>query len=164
MDPEIRIPSSHILFRHRCGGSPLGTREFRRLFAPTPRGARLARQFAAAQLDEWDFPHDGELSRTASLIVAELAGNAVSHGRVPGRSFALGLIAAPAHARGVLRIEVCDARTGMRPPSVAELPDAESESGRGLVLVAALAARWGVSERRPGPAPGKTVWAELDLP
>ncbi|CAL9638058.1 hypothetical protein [Streptomyces griseomycini] len=36
-------------------------------------------------------------------------------------------------------------------------PDTDSESGRGLLLVTALAADWGVTDRRPGP--GKTVWA-----
>ncbi len=36
------------------------------------------------------------------------------------------------------------------------------EHGRGLVLVAALADRWEVLERKP--SPGKTVRAEIDLP
>ena len=37
----------------------------------------------------------------------------------------------------------------------------DAESGRGLVLVTALADRWGVEPYSPG---GKTVWAELRLP
>lgn len=41
-----------------------------------------------------------------------------------------------------------------------ESPDADSESGRGLLLVEALSVRWG-TER--GPFPRKTVWAEVAL-
>lgn len=37
---------------------------------------------------------------------------------------------------------------------------ADEPCGRGLVIVAALAGRWGVVE---GPVPRKTVWAEIDL-
>ncbi|WP_442270827.1 hypothetical protein [Streptomyces sp. M-16] len=39
--------------------------------------------------------------------------------------------------------------------------DPGSEGGRGLVVVAAVADRWGVEE---GPSPCKAVWVELDLP
>ncbi len=52
------------------------------LLSPTPRGARLARLLAAEQLRSWGLP----LS-PAEQIVAELAANAATHGRVPGRDF-----------------------------------------------------------------------------
>jgi hypothetical protein len=52
-------------------------------------------------------------------------------------------------------VEVSDTRAERRPAATA--PDAESESGRGLLLVTALADDWGVTDRRCGP--GKTVWA-----
>ncbi|MEU3891106.1 ATP-binding protein [Streptomyces sp. NPDC029041] len=119
----------------------------------TRRGARLARLLATEQLRSWELPFD-----PARLIVAELASNAAVHGRVPGRSFRLGLIVT---AAATLRIEVTDAR-GEQPPAQARATaDAEpSEAGHGLVLVEALADRWGV---RTGPVPCKTVWAELDL-
>ncbi|TLS45930.1 ATP-binding protein [Streptomyces montanus] len=58
---------------------------------------------------------------------------------------------------GTLRIEVTDTR-GDRPVPRPQPPSPEAESGRGLVLVEALADRWGVTS---GPAPRKTVWAEL---
>ena len=90
----------------------------------------------------------------AEHIVAELAVNAATHGRVPGRDFRLTLYV----VGGTLRIEVTDTR-GDRLPRV-ELPAPEAETGRGLVLVDALADRWGVA---PGPRPRKTVWAEIDL-
>ncbi|GGW88437.1 hypothetical protein GCM10010383_16610 [Streptomyces lomondensis] len=55
-----------------------------------------------------------------------------------------------------IRIEVTDTR-GDRLPAL-RAPDAVAESGRGLLLVEALADRWGVTEGR---FPRKTVWAEL---
>jgi anti-sigma regulatory factor (Ser/Thr protein kinase) len=119
----------------------------------TRRGARLARLLATEQLRSWELPFD-----PARLIVAELATNAAVHGRVPGRSFRLGLIVT---APATLRIEVTDARGEQLPPRARVIAGAEpTGSGRGLVLVEALADRWGV---RTGPVPCKTVWAELDL-
>ncbi|MGW4109152.1 ATP-binding protein, partial [Streptomyces sp. NPDC004976] len=44
-----------------------------------------------------------------------------------------------------------------RRPLVASPADPDAESGRGLLLVTALADDWGVTDRRGGP--GKTVWA-----
>lgn len=122
-------------------------RSFTALLSSTPRGARLARLLATEQLRAWECPSD-----EAAQIVAELATNAATHGRVPGRDFRVTL-----HVVGTtLRIEVTDTR-GDRHPRLGSVPDAES--GRGLLLVDALADRWGVA---PGPHPRKTVWAELD--
>ncbi|PAZ14611.1 hypothetical protein CLM62_18445 [Streptomyces sp. SA15] len=123
-------------------------RNFTVLLSPTPRGARLARLLATEQLRAWDLPLD-----TAPQIVAELATNAATHGRVPGRDFRLTLYV----VGGTLRIEVTDTR-GDRHPHLAPT-DPDAESGRGLLLVDALADRWGVT---PGPHPRKTVWAELN--
>jgi anti-sigma regulatory factor (Ser/Thr protein kinase) len=152
-------------FHHRTAGCPFGIREFRTRFTSTPRGARLARRLAAVRMDEWGLAYDGDTSRTASLLVAELANNAVTHGHVPGRDFGLRLALTPVTAPGpgVLRIEVSDARGETSPGSPPQPPAPGAESGRGLLLVAALAARWGVADRDPAPAPGKTVWAELEL-
>ncbi|MEU4351679.1 ATP-binding protein [Streptomyces sp. NPDC023838] len=128
------------------------TTEFVRRFTSTRRGARLARVLSLGQLDAWGVPHGSEASDAAALVVAELAANAVLHGRVPGRDFELRLVLGT-----VLRIEVTDTRTEGLPrrPEVA----GDAEGGRGLLLVEALAKAWGVDERPPG----KTVWAELDL-
>lgn len=90
----------------------------------------------------------------ARLIVAELTANAALHGRVLGRSFRLDLVLATDQ---VLRIEVTDTRGDVLPSRQAATEPAES--GYGLLLVEELADRWGV---RTGPAPCKTVWAELD--
>ncbi|MHA5053127.1 ATP-binding protein [Streptomyces sp. SD15] len=125
--------------------------EFAQLLSSTRTGARLARRLTAQQLHDWGFPHSGELNDAAAQVVAELAANAVTHGRVPGRSFLLRLVRESA----TLRIEVTDA-CGERRPEIRQL-EPEGESGRGLRLVEALATDWGVTDR----ALGKTVWAEL---
>ncbi|MEU6479676.1 ATP-binding protein [Streptomyces sp. NPDC047017] len=117
------------------------------LLSATRRGARLARLLTEAELRRWGLP-----TETASHLVAELAANAATHGRVPGRDFRLTLYV----IGGTLRIEVTDTR-GDRLP-VPRQPAEDAESGRGLLLVDALADRWGVAEDR---FPRKTVWAEL---
>jgi anti-sigma regulatory factor (Ser/Thr protein kinase) len=128
-------------------GSPL--RNFSVLLSPTPRGARLARLLATEQLRAWGLPLD-----PAQLIVAELATNAATHGRVAGRNFQLLLYV----VGRTLRVEVTDTR-GDRLPRL-QPADATEEAGRGLTLVAALADRWGVAHGLP---PRKTVWAELTV-
>ncbi|MEU5309249.1 ATP-binding protein [Streptomyces sp. NPDC021562] len=117
--------------------------------SPTPRGARLARLLTAEQLRMWGLPLD-----PATQIVAELAANAATHGRVPGRDFGLLLYV----VGSTLRIEVTDTRGDLQPQPQHSAPDAES--GRGLVLVDALADKWGVT---PGLSPRKTVWAEIEM-
>ncbi|MEU7583732.1 ATP-binding protein [Streptomyces sp. NPDC041068] len=130
-------------------------REITERLSATPRGARLARRLARYHLDGWGIAYDSELSGAAEAIVAELAINAVTHGRVPGRDFELSLTL---HA-DTLRIEVTDTRGERTPPETPEPPAPDGESGRGLVIVAALAAEWGVDGRTVG----KTVWAHLAL-
>ncbi|MFI8503323.1 ATP-binding protein [Streptomyces sp. NPDC085524] len=92
----------------------------------TPRGARAARALAVAQLAEHRLPFED-----AAQVVAELAANAVTHGRVRGLDFRLALVLAPGPT---LRIEVSDTRREAGPPALAEVPEDEAESGRGLAL------------------------------
>ncbi|QKW07578.1 ATP-binding protein [Streptomyces sp. NA04227] len=151
--------------------TPTFAREFTQRFRSTARGARLARRLTVQRLDAWGVPETSELSQAAALVVAELAANAATHGRVPGRDFALRV----ALDRAELRVEVSDTR-GERtvptdtaappPPDLATSPPPDAtpapsavlqESGRGLLLVAALAREWGVTSRTIG----KTVWAVL---
>jgi anti-sigma regulatory factor (Ser/Thr protein kinase) len=122
----------------------------------TPRGARLARKLAVRRMGEWGYPPASDTSGTVALLVAELASNAVRHGRVPGRDFRLRLTVFGAPTR-TIRIEVSDARED-RLPVRPQVPSAEDETGRGLLLVELLATRWGVAPRTPV---GKTVWAEV---
>ncbi|MFB7107908.1 ATP-binding protein [Streptomyces sp. NPDC056291] len=126
-----------------------GTHNFSVLLSSTPRGARLARLLTTDQLRTW-----GLTSEAASHVVAELAANAATHGRLPGRSFRLTLYV----VSGTLRIEVTDTRCDRRPKL--QEPDDDAESGWGLLLVDALADRWGIAEGR---FPRKTIWAELRL-
>ncbi|MFF5706224.1 ATP-binding protein [Streptomyces sp. NPDC012794] len=126
-------------------------RMFTQRFSCTPRGARLARQLALVSLHDWGVPEGTALSADAGLLVAELASNAVTHGRVIGRDFELRMTL----LEGVLRLEVSDPRRERRP---AVRPQAgQAESGYGLRIVEALATDWGVMDR----IIGKTVWAEL---
>ncbi|MFJ9003933.1 ATP-binding protein [Streptomyces canus] len=131
-------------------------RVFTQRLSATPRGARLARHLALNQLHDWGIPHGTPTAENVEVIVAELAANAVTHGRVPGRDFELRLSLVP----GSVRVEVTDTRgepfASVRPSGPLE------DGGRGLLLVDALADRWEVLDREP--PPGKTVRAEVDLP
>lgn len=130
------------------------TARFRTLFPSTPRGAHTARHAA----ERWLAEHLGQRgtrddgTATVSLVVGELTANAARHGRVPGRHARLVLTVTPA----AVRVEVTDAR-GECPPVPAGETGAVGESGRGLLLVAALTDAWGCEPYPPG---GKTVWAE----
>ncbi|MFI0814393.1 ATP-binding protein [Streptomyces sp. NPDC021098] len=139
-----------------------GSHRFSQRLSPTRRGARLARLLAVQQLSDWGWTHDDESTHTAALLVAELAANAVQHGRVPGRDFLLALVLArPVSGAATLRIEVADCRDERLPRPVSVMPlCADDEHGRGLVLVDSLATRWGVEPRHPC---GKIVWAEVQL-
>ncbi|WP_330460745.1 ATP-binding protein [Streptomyces sp. NBC_00820] len=135
--------------------SPVST--FSMLFSSTPRGARLARRLAGHRLDTWGIPYDSDPHDALTLIVAELCANAVRHGHVPGRDFRLQLTC----ETKAVRVEVTDTRTE-RLPATHTTADPVSERGRGLLLVTCLATRWDWHQRPDGP--GKTVWAEYELP
>lgn len=135
------------------------THHFEMRFSSTPRGARLARRLSAERLDAWGIPYDTDVHDTLTLLVAELAANAVRHGRVPGRDFLLRLTAHEA----TVRIEVTDTRGERLPAPPGGVPGPDRTGGRGLLLVECLAERWGWYPRSSG-APGKTVWAEYDTP
>ncbi|MFG3047967.1 ATP-binding protein [Streptomyces sp. NPDC048241] len=125
-------------------------RTFAQRFSATRRGARLARMLAVHQLDRWGHPYGSPTSEAVALVVAELAANAVLHGRVPGRDFEVRLH----RGDNSVRVEVSDTH-----PAHPKLPapDPTAEGGRGLLLIEAVATRWGTSPRT---GPGKTVWAE----
>ncbi|WP_104783118.1 MULTISPECIES: ATP-binding protein [Streptomyces] len=128
-------------------------------FPSSPHGAQLARRHAVRWMEQGGYPPASDATCAVALVVGELAANAVRHGRVPGRDFGLRL--ALDRAADLLRIEIADAASAKRLPTAAPSSHPEGESGRGLLLVDALAARWGSAPRRPV---GKTVWAELRLP
>ncbi|MGW7351793.1 ATP-binding protein [Streptomyces sp. NPDC054784] len=131
-------------------------RRFTMLLSSTRRGAHLARLLAVDQLRDWHAPSG--IREPAEVIVSELAANAALHGVLPGRGFRLTLLLSPGGDR--LRIEVTDGCGERRPPEVVppQPPGDDAESGRGLILVDALAERWGTEAYAPS---GKTVWAEV---
>ena len=109
-----------------------------------------ARAFVARRLD--GLPAD--LCDDALLLTSELVSNVVRHGEVPAR---LELTV----SGGELRIVVHDS-SSVLPPLAHENArvDTTAASGRGLIIVTAIARAWGVSTE-PGVV-GKGVWVELD--
>ena len=106
--------------------------------------AASARRFTEGRLHTWGC--DG-LAEAARLLVSELVVNAVLHA---GSSASVVL----RFDGRCLRGEVGD-ESRVAPMKLVRSPSAPT--GRGLVIVDALADRWGV-DRRPG---GKVVWFEL---
>ncbi|MEV2277990.1 ATP-binding protein [Nocardiopsis sp. NPDC049922] len=122
-EPRRRLPLRRCSFR----------------FAGRPEGVREARYWLDRRIALADAPE--EVADTARLLLSELATNSVQHS--PARRGERGGF----HVRafffhGWLRVEVRD--TNGRPPTLRIIsPDAMAEGGRGLVLVNALASRWG---------------------
>jgi anti-sigma regulatory factor (Ser/Thr protein kinase) len=115
---------------------------------PEPTSPRRARRFIRDFCVATDLSND--LCETAALLTSELVTNAVRY----GGSRAVLDAQAPG---GVLRVSVQDDNPDL--PEVGLVPDVTEESGRGVLLVSALADRWGVETA----GPGKAVWFELDL-
>ncbi|MDX2898335.1 serine/threonine-protein phosphatase, partial [Streptomyces scabiei] len=112
--------------------------------ADEPAAVAKARSHVTRQLGDWGL---AEAEFTAELVASELVTNAIRYGRPPIR---LRLI----HDRTLL-CEVSD--SGGTTPHLRRAR-AFDEGGRGLLLVAQLADRWGTRRARRG----KTVWAELN--
>jgi CheY-like chemotaxis protein/anti-sigma regulatory factor (Ser/Thr protein kinase) len=114
---------------------------------PRPADVRLARRFLAAHCERWGCD---PIVDDAEIVVTELVTNAFVHAATTCRL-------ALSFSRGRLRIEVRDEAEGAPDP---QAPDTARESGRGLLLVSAMADAWGVEPLRDG----KVVWADLRLP
>ncbi|WP_311765410.1 ATP-binding protein [Streptomyces zingiberis] len=125
-------------------------------FTSSSRGARFARRLAVRRMADWGYPPESDVACAVAVVVGEPAANAVRHGRVPGRDFRLRLSLDA--VAGLVRVEVADAAGERRPAAGPVLPGPGAESGRGLLLVEALAVRWGSAPRHPV---GKTIWAEI---
>ncbi|MEU9379896.1 SpoIIE family protein phosphatase [Streptomyces sp. NPDC048279] len=112
---------------------------------PDPALVADARARVLDRLEAW---HLSDAAFAAELVVSELVTNAIRYGQPP---IQLRLI------RGTtLLCEVSDA-SGTAP----HLRRARTydEGGRGLLLIAQLARRWGTRHQPPG----KTIWAEIEL-
>ncbi|MGW9299947.1 ATP-binding protein [Streptomyces cyaneofuscatus] len=113
----------------------------------------VVRKFTRKALIEWGYE---ERAYDVLLCVTELATNALRHGVPPGRGFRVKVFLD--RLEEVIRIELHDSGDG-EVRMADGLPGVEDEGGRGLLLVSALADKWGVAERNPG----KIVWCEFNL-
>ncbi|MFB4308356.1 ATP-binding protein [Actinomadura sp. GTD37] len=101
---------------------------------------------------EWFQDRGFDDAYTAQLIVSELVTNALLHGQPP---IVVRVVRDEADGRPVIEVE--DSGGGL--PCVQ--PESESAiSGRGLLLVAALAEEWGTDPLAKG---GKVTWAKCAL-
>lgn len=115
---------------------------------PSDRTApAVARERTRAALRQWRLP---ALLDPLLLVVSELVGNAVRHGRPPVAMLLR-------RTDGSVRVEVHD--EDARPPVLGgELPAEDAESGRGGYLVEAVADDVGVEQVE---GDGKVVWATV---
>jgi anti-sigma regulatory factor (Ser/Thr protein kinase) len=113
--------------------------------ATGPAAAAGARSQVRAAIWAWDVPADPDI---AVLLTSELVTNAIRH--APGGTIALAISC----SSGQLRVEVHDTSRFLPVPQDAP---ADAEAGRGLTLVATLAADWGFY-RTPA---GKAVYFTL---
>jgi anti-sigma regulatory factor (Ser/Thr protein kinase) len=112
----------------------------------TPRSVVVARRVLRELLGVWGAPQD---RADAELLTTELVANVVDHvGGDQGMTLEVDL------AEDWLRIAVVDG-SAVR-PVVRELSAVRSR-GRGLQMVAAIAARWGVDDHHGG----KRIWLDL---
>ncbi len=112
----------------------------------TTQSVRRARRTIAAFLDPTEVP--GAVVEDVLLLVSELVTNAVVHAGSPA------VVRLDADLERI-KVAVAD-REAEKKPSIRE-PDPSSSSGRGVLLVDRLAARWGVEPQ----CTGKVVWFEL---
>ncbi len=103
-----------------------------------------ARRFVGEKLAEWQL---ADLRDVAYLVVSELAANAITHAE---SDYEVTVTATD----GGVRVAVTDHGPGFPAAGPAQLV---SEHGRGLLLVAAMTADWGVEPT----GDGKVVWAEI---
>ncbi|WP_351236045.1 SpoIIE family protein phosphatase [Streptomyces sp. NPDC002133] len=114
--------------------------------ASDPAIVAQARKQATDQLAAWGLSHAAFITE---LVVSELVTNAIRYGKPP---IQLRMI----HHNSTLICEVTDTSSTTPHMRRARIHD---EGGRGLLLVAQLAGRWGTRHTLTG----KTIWAEQTL-
>ena len=124
---------------------PIQLNHCRVRLAASAAAAGEARSQVRTAIRDWGVPVDPD---TAVLLTSELVTNAIIH--EPGGTVTLGIRC----LRGRLRVDVYD--TSHSFPVVSVAPG-DAETGRGLMLVATLAAEWGFY-RTPA---GKAVYFTL---
>jgi anti-sigma regulatory factor (Ser/Thr protein kinase) len=97
----------------------------------------------------------GDILDEAEIVVSELLGNAVRH----GRSLSDGTVRVQWQVKsGVVELDVTDGGGGPTPKP--QQPSVYATSGRGLRIVRSLAHEWGVLDEDRG----RTVWVSLGGP
>lgn len=130
-------------------GAACLSRPRRRVFPGRPDQVGCARRFISGVLGGCPAGPD------AVLLTSELVTNALQHTATgTGGDF----VVVAGHGPGRLRVTVTDDGSSGTPALGSRTPLATS--GQGLVLVTALAARWG----HHGDEHGRSVWFELDCP
>ncbi|MER8094911.1 SpoIIE family protein phosphatase [Streptomyces goshikiensis] len=123
-------------------------------FDPLGRSVAAARAFVRDTLQGWGF---ADIVDDAVVLTSELVTNAVVHAGTRAEVLCL-------RAEDGVRVEVADRyperELPLRHPGERPYADPDRESGRGLMLCAALATRWGVEYT----ATHKHVWFRIDLP
>ncbi|MFF8566423.1 ATP-binding protein [Streptomyces albidoflavus] len=126
--------------------APTGHPAYTETLPCTPESAPAARRLIRQALGAWALD---ALADDASLIANEMVANACRHTRSP-------LIRVSVTRLDGTRVEIAVTdRSRTLPIRKPAAPDALD--GRGLVLVDAIAARWGADPKRWG----KRVWAEV---
>ena len=115
---------------------------------PSPASARLARTRATAAVVT---SGRADLAEDVAMLVSELVSNAVIHAKTQMR------LTVELAGEGV-RVALADDSAVMPRFAGADL---QAISGRGLLIIDRLAARWGVERLSQG---GKLVWVEVDAP
>ncbi|MFF1544680.1 ATP-binding protein [Streptomyces sp. NPDC058291] len=116
-------------------------------FVAKPEEATALRRLMRLHLGLWGLP---EVIEAAQLCVTELLSNVITHVG-PGTPTTLSVSMNGGH----VRIEIQDPDTRALPTLLQT--GAESEGGRGMALIDAMAVRWGVEPR----ADRKVTWCEL---
>jgi anti-sigma regulatory factor (Ser/Thr protein kinase) len=130
----------------------VGSHAYSQSFPCEPSTAGIGRRLARDVLGAW---HLDGLTDRAALIITELIANASKH--APCAEILL-IVERPSATR--VRVGVVDCEPSLL-PALSQVSDGE-ESGRGLLLIDALADRWGCELQGSGRRPrGKEVWAEL---
>ena len=122
------------------------------LLAAAPEAAKTARDFTSSTLRDW---HLDGLIQEAVLVASELVTNAIRHGRCTSGAAKVELAWRRQASRVICTVTDCSPQA-----PVLGSADQDSESGRGLQVVQAIAATWGWMMLS---ASTKAVWAALTI-
>ncbi|MET3421733.1 hypothetical protein BJ973_000945 [Actinoplanes tereljensis] len=148
--PQPRVFATVAEARTAIAGRLSRADQLQARLEPRPASVRVARNLVTQACHAWQRP---ELLADTSLIVSELAANAVEHA-------ATDFIVTVSRNGTGLHLAIHDCVSRFPRPSGSELTSPQAsfvERGRGLRLVHTVAAAWGTMPTREG----KVVWATV---